>query len=157
MRPSYLYNGNSYTGEMASLYWDGPWSTKLSEPHDRFNNHSQTSWYLTIRNDITEMEMSFWQKFWWYFYFSCHLMNWSHVSNYIVSICIFRQSNNLILIYWWWLWCIFISVSKNDTQITFFQYIKEQGNTQLNRNVNFSTVLAHMVPVINTRVLQAIK
>ena len=25
MRPSYLYNGNSYTRKTASLYWDDPW------------------------------------------------------------------------------------------------------------------------------------
>ena len=24
IRPSYLYNGNSYTGKIAFLYWDGP-------------------------------------------------------------------------------------------------------------------------------------
>ena len=24
VRPSYLYNGNSYTGKSVSLYWDGP-------------------------------------------------------------------------------------------------------------------------------------
>ena len=29
MRPSYLYNGNSYTGKMTFLYWNGPLDTIL--------------------------------------------------------------------------------------------------------------------------------
>ena len=36
--PSYVYNGNSYTGKTASLYWDAPWAIKFK------------CWFITIIN-----------------------------------------------------------------------------------------------------------
>ena len=33
VRPSHLYNGNTYTGKMASLYWDCPWAWSQYKDH----------------------------------------------------------------------------------------------------------------------------
>ena len=40
IRSSYLHNGISYTGNMASLYWTNPWSQKHS--------YNQQVWTLTV-------------------------------------------------------------------------------------------------------------
>ena len=31
LRPSYLYNGNAYTGKTTFLYWDGLWLTATTK------------------------------------------------------------------------------------------------------------------------------
>ena len=46
MRPSDLYNGNSYTVKMTSLYWDGP-------PVDTFTN--------VLEGHFTGIEAAVWR------------------------------------------------------------------------------------------------
>ena len=54
MRPSYLYNGNSYTGKMTSFYWDGSLSYYKDETILR-------SFYLYNKNSfIDKMTSLYW-------------------------------------------------------------------------------------------------
>ena len=47
IRPSYIYNGNSYTGKTTSLYWDGP------------QIPAQYDWTGTLKTDIVYLRSGY--------------------------------------------------------------------------------------------------
>ena len=56
-RPSYLYNGNPYTGKTTSLYWNGPWSQWADEiSQDVCKNH------LWFHNPLRVNCQNFWES-----------------------------------------------------------------------------------------------